>query len=127
MIVSLPDGYGTRIGDGGAFLSGGQRQRLGLARALYGNPFLVVLDEPNSNLDGEGDEALSRAIAGVRQRGGIAIVVTHRPSTLTSVDQVALVMDGTIKLVGARDDVLRQLAQPASAAPMHVVSGGRSK
>jgi ATP-binding cassette subfamily C protein len=127
MIVSLPDGYGTRIGDGGAFLSGGQRQRLGLARALYGNPFLVVLDEPNSNLDGEGDEALTRAIAGVRQRGGIAIVVTHRPSTLTSVDQVALVMDGTIKLIGPRDDVLRQLAQPTAAAPMHVVTGGRGK
>lgn len=125
LIVSLPDGYGTRIGDGGAFLSAGQRQRLGLARALYGDPFLVVLDEPNSNLDAEGDEALSRAIAGVRQRGGIAIIVTHRPSTLTSVDQVALVMDGTIKLVGAREDVLRQLSQPA--APMHVVAGGRAK
>jgi ATP-binding cassette subfamily C protein len=127
MIVALPEGYGTRIGDGGAFLSAGQRQRLGLARALCGEPFLVVLDEPNSNLDAEGDEALSRAIAGVRQRGGIAIVVTHRPSTLTSVDQVALVMEGTIKLVGPRDDVLRQLGQPGSAAPMHVVAGGRSK
>ncbi|WP_291396220.1 type I secretion system permease/ATPase [Devosia sp.] len=127
LIVSLPDGYGTRIGDGGSFLSAGQRQRLGLARALYGDPFLVVLDEPSSNLDAEGDEALSRAIAGVRQRGGIAIVVTHRPSTLASVDQVALVMDGTIKLVGARDEVLRQLSQPVSSAPIHVVAGGRAK
>jgi ATP-binding cassette subfamily C protein len=125
LIVSLPDGYGTRIGDGGAFLSGGQRQRLGLARALHGDPFLVVLDEPNSNLDAEGDEALSRAVAGVLQRGGIAIVVTHRPSTLTSVDQVALVMDGTIKLFGPKDDVMRQLTKPAVS--IHVVSGGRTK
>jgi ATP-binding cassette subfamily C protein len=127
LIVALPDGYATRIGDGGTFLSGGQRQRLGLARALYGDPFLVVLDEPNSNLDAEGDEALSRAIAGVRRRGGIAVVVTHRPSTLTSVDQVALIMGGRIRLAGARDDVLAQLAQPAPAAPIHVVAGGRGK
>ena len=127
LIVALPDGYATRIGDGGTFLSGGQRQRLGLARALYGDPFLVVLDEPNSNLDAEGDEALSRAIAGVRRRGGIAVVVTHRPSTLTSVDQVALIMGGRIRLAGARDDVLAQLAPPAPAAPIHVVAGGRGK
>jgi ATP-binding cassette subfamily C protein PrsD len=128
LIVSLPQGYDTPIGDGGAFLSGGQRQRIGLARALYGDPFLVVLDEPNSNLDAEGEEALSKAVAGVRKRGGIAIVVTHRPSTMVSVDQVALVMDGTIKLSGPRDEVLRQLAQPtAPAAPIHVVAGGRNK
>lgn len=128
LIVSLPQGYDTPIGDGGSFLSGGQRQRIGLARALYGDPFLVVLDEPNSNLDAEGDEALARAVAGVRQRGGIAVVVTHRPSTMVSVDQVALVMDGTIKLSGPRDEVLRQLAQPgAPNGAIHVVAGGRSK
>ncbi|WP_423068434.1 type I secretion system permease/ATPase [Devosia sp. CN2-171] len=130
LIVSLPDGYATRIGDGGTLLSAGQRQRLGLARALYGDPFLVVLDEPNSNLDAEGDEALTRAIAAVRERGGIAIVVTHRPSALSSVDQVALVMDGAIKLCGPRDEVLRQLAAPATPernGTMQVVSGGRTK
>jgi ATP-binding cassette subfamily C protein len=130
LIVSLPEGYATRIGDGGAFLSAGQRQRLGLARALYGDPFLVVLDEPNSNLDAEGDEALMRAIGAVRARGGIAIVVTHRPSTLTSVDQVALVMDGTIKRYGPREEFLRELTQPAVAGqsgPTHVVTGGRSQ
>lgn len=127
LIVSFPEGYGTRIGDGGAFLSSGQRQRIGIARALYGDPFLVVLDEPNSNLDAEGDEALARAIAGVRARGGIAIVVTHRPSTLTSVDLVALVMEGTIKLFGPRDEVLRQLSapNPAPPRPIHVVKGGQ--
>jgi ATP-binding cassette subfamily C protein len=126
MIVALPDGYATRIGDGGAFLSGGQRQRIGLARALYGDPFLVVLDEPNSNLDAEGDDALSRAVGGIRQRGGIAIVVTHRPSTLTSVDQVALVMGGTIKLHGLRDEVMRQLARQAHPQGIQVVGGGRA-
>ena len=129
LIVSFPDGYGTRIGDGGSFLSSGQRQRIGIARALYGDPFLVVLDEPNSNLDAEGDEALARAIAGVRARGGIAVVVTHRPSTLTSVDLVALVMEGTVKLFGPRDEVLKQLSAPQPAPPpqsIHVVKGGRT-
>lgn len=129
LIVSLPQGYGTRIGDSGQFLSGGQRQRIGIARALYGDPFLVVLDEPNSNLDAVGEEALAAAVAGVRARGGIAVVVTHRPSMLGAVDHVALVMDGTIKLFGPRDEVMRQIAAPggASSGPVHVVAGGRGK
>ncbi len=113
MIIALPDGYSTRIGDGGAVLSGGQRQRVGLARALFGDPFLVVLDEPNSNLDSDGDEALARAVRGVRDRGGIAIVVTHRPAGLTAVDRVALVMDRQIKLEGPKTDVLQSIARMA--------------
>ncbi|BBI60884.1 hypothetical protein HSBAA_21900 [Vreelandella sulfidaeris] len=90
MIVRLPNGYRTQLGSLGTSLSGGQRQRIGLARALFGNPFIVVLDEPNSNLDAEGEAALTAAIEGVRQRGGIAVVAAHRPSALAAVDLVGL-------------------------------------
>jgi ATP-binding cassette subfamily C protein len=82
MIVKLPDGYETAVGEQGSALSAGQAQRIALARALYRDPFLVVLDEPNSNLDHEGDEALARAVTSVRKRGGIAVIIAHRPSAL---------------------------------------------
>jgi ATP-binding cassette subfamily C protein len=118
LILTLPDGYSTRIGDGGAVLSGGQRQRLGLARALYGDPFLVVLDEPNSNLDAHGDAALTSAVAGVRARGGIVIVVTHRPAGLASVDLVAFVADRGIKLFGPKNEVMATLSKPAEVTPL---------
>ena len=113
MILRLPDGFQTRVGDGGAALSGGQRQLVGLARALYGNPFLVVLDEPNSNLDADGDVALSKAIHGVRQRGGIVVVVAHRPSALANLDQVLVMAGGSMQAFGPKDEVLASITRPA--------------
>lgn len=114
MIVRMPQGYDTELGANGAGLSGGQRQRIGLARALYGDPFLFVLDEPNSNLDGEGEEALTAAIRAIKARGGIAVVVAHRPSVLKAVDHVAIVMDGRMTAFGPREEILRPAAPPAA-------------
>jgi PrtD family type I secretion system ABC transporter len=108
MILRLPDGYETRLGKRGMGLSAGQRQRVALARALYKDPFLVVLDEPNSNLDAEGEAALTRAIRDVRARGGIVIVIAHRPGVLAAVDLVAVMDRGQIKAFGPRDEVLRR-------------------
>ena len=120
MILNFRDGYQTQIGESGAVLSAGQRQRLALARALYRDPFFVVLDEPNSNLDQEGDKALMTAILGVRKRGGIVIVVSHRPSALEVLDQVLLMTDGKPKAFGPRDEVLARhfpnLVSPAVLA-----------
>ncbi len=121
LIVRLPAGYETRIGESGAALSAGQRQRIALARALYGDPFLVVLDEPNSNLDAEGDAALTRAIQSVRARGGIAVVIAHRPSALAGLDQLLVLADGQMKAFGPKEDVLQsavQTAGPSSAPPI---------
>jgi len=116
LILSFPDGYSTRIGEGGIALSAGQRQRIGLARALFGNPFLVVLDEPSSNLDAEGEEALTRAILGVRRRGGIAIVVAHRPKALEAVDHVLAIVEGRTQCFGPRDEVLKKILH----TPVHL-------
>jgi PrtD family type I secretion system ABC transporter len=117
LIVHLPEGYETRIGEAGARLSAGQRQRVALARALYGDPFLVILDEPNSNLDTEGEAALARAITSVRERGGIAIVVAHRPSALAPLDQLLVMAEGRPQMLGPRDQVLARLARPKAAQP----------
>ncbi|AZO21417.1 type I secretion system permease/ATPase [Mesorhizobium sp. M1E.F.Ca.ET.045.02.1.1] len=116
MIMHLPEGFQTRIGEGGRALSAGQRQLIGLARALYGEPFLVVLDEPNSNLDVEGDAALAGAILAVRQRGGIVIVVAHRPSALTNIDQVLVLTNGMVRSFGSREEVLASVARASSPA-----------
>ena len=114
MINSLPNGYDTPIGEQGDLLSAGQRQRIGLARALYGDPFLIVLDEPNSNLDAEGDAAVSKAIASARARGGIVVVVAHRPSAIASVDQLLLLQKGRQVSFGPKKDVLDHIAKAAS-------------
>jgi PrtD family type I secretion system ABC transporter len=117
MILRLPNGYDTRTGEGAGALSAGQRQRIALARALYGDPFVVVLDEPNSNLDSEGEAALTEAIKGVRARGGVVIVVAHRPSALAALDQVLVMRNGTVQALGPRDDVLRKTLVPQAAPP----------
>src|SRR5262249_49342646 len=111
--------YETRIGEHGAALSAGQRQRIALARALYGDPFLVVLDEPNSNLDTEGEAALIRAIKGVRERGGIVIVITHNYNVLAAVDLLLVMSEGKVLAFGPRDRVMRKLVRrsAADAAP----------
>jgi len=116
MILRLPGGYSAEIGEGGSTLSAGQRQRIGLARALYGQPFLVVLDEPYSNLDAEGDAALTQAILAVRLRGGIVLIVAHRPAALEGVDQVLTLLNGTVAAFGPKDEVLRKVLRPVAPA-----------
>lgn len=115
MIVQMPDGYETLVGSDGLNLSAGQRQRIGLARALYGDPFLVVLDEPNSNLDADGEAALEQAIAAVRKRKGIALIIAHRPSALAQTSHVLFMREGRVEGFGERDEILRRLTRPANA------------
>jgi ATP-binding cassette, subfamily C, bacterial PrsD len=112
LIVNLPDGYDTNVGDHGKGLSAGQAQRIALARALYRDPFLVVLDEPNSNLDAEGDEALTQAILGIRARGAIAVVVAHRPSAIAGVDYILVMAKGRQQQFGPKEEVLNRVIQP---------------
>lgn len=122
MILRMEHGYETRIGEGGSALSAGQRQRIGLARALYRDPFLVVLDEPNANLDAEGEAALVEAIGAIRARSGIVVVIAHRPSAIGVVDLVLMVEAGRQKAFGPRDKVLAEVLQPRAAAARPVLS-----
>ncbi|HEY7766395.1 MAG TPA: type I secretion system permease/ATPase [Aestuariivirgaceae bacterium] len=116
IILRLPKGYETPIGEGGLTLSAGQRQRLALARALYGEPFLIVLDEPNSNLDGDGEKALAEAILDVKKRGGIAIIISHRPAVLSAVDSLLVLADGRVQAAGGKNDVLDRIRKPSNVA-----------
>lgn len=113
MIVRFPQGYDTEVGDGGTMMSGGQRQRIALARALYGNPFLLVLDEPNSNLDQDGERALLRAIVAARGRGAIVIVIAHRPSLIGVVDHLLVLNGGRVQAFGKTESVLPLLSRRA--------------
>lgn len=111
MIQHLPDGYETMIGDGSVGLSGGQRQRIGLARAVFGDPKLIVLDEPNANLDQAGESALAATIAELKLRGAAIVMVGHRPSTLSEATKILLLQDGRVQSFGPRDEVLAKLRE----------------
>jgi ABC-type protease/lipase transport system fused ATPase/permease subunit len=133
LIQHFAEGYNTQIGEGGKALSGGQRQRVALARALYGDPALVVLDEPNSNLDAAGEEALLGAIHGLKTRGKTVILITHKVNILAGADKILVMNGGVIQAYGTRDEMLPRLlgprivpapadaAQGAPAAPLQPV------
>jgi PrtD family type I secretion system ABC transporter len=114
MILRLPGGYETQIGDGGTILSGGYRQRIGLARAVYGNPSMVVLDEPSSNLDSDGDTALLSCIAELKKRGITVVMISHRPNTLGAVDKLLFLREGAAEMFGPRDEVIARLTRPTT-------------
>ena len=116
MILSFPQGYATIVDAAVSPLTGGQRQRIALARAVYRMPRLVVLDEPNSNLDVEGDEALSHAIAALRAQGSVVIVMAHRPSAISAVDKILMLKEGRMTDFGLKQDVINRVAQAAQAA-----------
>ena len=111
MIASLPQGYETIVAQDGSPLSGGQKQRIALARAFFGNPTLVVLDEPNSNLDTNGDRALARALDHAKRQNITVVAITQKPSLLSCVDKIMLLANGAVSMFGTRQDVLKALSE----------------
>jgi PrtD family type I secretion system ABC transporter len=124
LIQQLPEGFNTRIGVGGMHLSAGQKQRIGLARALYGDPFLLVLDEPNSNLDARGEAAVTKAMFETRSRGGIVVVIAHRPSAVQAVDKLLVLRDGMVSAYGDKAQVLQKMV--SNASEVGVIKSGKA-
>ena len=116
MILRFPNGYDSRVGQGGSFLSGGQRQRIGLARALYGSPTLVILDEPNANLDDEGENALLKSVELLKSQGKTVVLISHRPGVIKVADRLVILQDGKLVANGPRDGVLTALQQQRESA-----------
>ena len=123
IVLRLPEGYETQVGEGGSALSGGIRQRIGLARAFYRSPSLVVLDEPSSNLDNDGDVALLSCMFELKKCGATVAMITHRPNTLGAVDKHLLLQDGVARMFGPRQEVLERLTR---SQPVRSVAGDRA-
>jgi ABC-type protease/lipase transport system fused ATPase/permease subunit len=121
MILRLSNGYETEIGDEGQYLSGGQRQLIGLARAMFGRPKLVVLDEPNSNLDGESEAALLQALERLKALGTTVVLVSHRPILVQGVDKVLVLKDGAIEILGPRLEVMKRLMRQSRPGEVPIV------
>lgn len=129
LILRMPKGYDTEVGEGGVVLSAGQRQRVGLARTVLGKPAFVVLDEPNANLDAEGEEALMRAVDAMKANGATVVIISHKPGVFRAADKMLVLREGRVELFGPRDQVMARLVKPAQppaqAADVRAVEGGR--
>lgn len=125
LILRMPKGYDTDVGEGGVVLSAGQRQRVGLARTVLGKPAFVVMDEPNANLDSEGEEALMRAIDAMKANGATVVIISHKPGVFRAADKMLVLRDGRIELFGPRDQVMSRLVKPAQQPEVRAVEGGR--
>ena len=125
LILRMPKGYDTDVGEGGVVLSAGQRQRVGLARSMLGNPAFVVLDEPNANLDAEGEDALMRAIDAMKANGATVVIISHKPAVFRAADKMLVLREGRVELFGPRDQVMARLVKPAQQPEVRAVEGGR--
>ena len=125
LILRMPKGYDTDVGEGGVVLSAGQRQRVGLARTVLGGPAFVVLDEPNANLDAEGEDALMRAIDAMKTDGATVVIISHKPGVFRAADKMLVLRDGRVELFGPRDQVMSRLVKPAQQPEVRAVEGGR--